>query len=66
MEVMLCFALLNNVGEAMKWQLKIESTEDDCYTLFFLDESRKKIISSAVKAIASVAAALALNQYFPR
>jgi hypothetical protein len=42
MEAMLCFALLNNVGEAMKWQLKIESTEDDCYTLFFLDESRKK------------------------
>lgn len=26
----------------MKWQLKIESTEDDCYTLFFSGRIQKK------------------------
>jgi len=50
----------------MKWQLKIESTEDDCYTLFFSGRIPRKIISSAIKTVVSTVAVLALAQYYPR
>lgn len=50
----------------MKWQLKIESTEDDCYMLFFFGRVPRKIISTAIKTVVSAVAVLALTQYYPR